>query len=214
MKQNIVTLVNPTAAVLKALAAAMDTDNVIAAPAAPAACTTSAPAFDYNAIKAAAPAVGAEVHWNGPKFIFDGVVEKRDDSAYRPDDKFLFIRAIGQYNAKRTKNKLYSLTLADVASGNLYPADICGGGGVAYEDVTEDEPFRVDAEYAREDLEVGTPVHWKGTLGEFNATVDSIDSDAFRCGEKVIWLRRDDTGKKVSLTIADLDDDNKALTLR
>ena len=65
--------------------------------------------------------VGTEVHWHGAKFVFDGVVEKIDDSALGDDlgiandtgdDKAVFIR-------RNDTDKLVSLTLRDLQTGRL-----------------------------------------------------------------------------------------------
>ena len=65
--------------------------------------------------------IGTEVHWHGAKFVFDGVVEKIDDSALEDDhgnandtgdDKAVFIR-------RNDTDKLVSLTLRDLQTGRL-----------------------------------------------------------------------------------------------
>ena len=62
--------------------------------------------------------IGTEVHWQGAKFVFDGVVEKINDEAigeYKDDNwnvKVLFIR-------RNDTDKLVSLTLRDLHTGRL-----------------------------------------------------------------------------------------------
>ena len=60
--------------------------------------------------------IGTEVHWHGAKFVFDGVVEKIDDSALEDDipydTKAIFIR-------RNDTDKLVSLTLRDLQTGRL-----------------------------------------------------------------------------------------------
>ena len=66
--------------------------------------------------------IGTEVHWQGAKFVFDGVVEKIDDEAvdeYKDDSwnvKVLFIR-------RNDTGKLVSLTLRDLQTGRLTLVD-------------------------------------------------------------------------------------------
>lgn len=50
-------------------------------------------------------------------------------------------------------------------------------------------------------LAVDDAVRWAGAKYTFDGIVESIDPDA----EKTVYLRRNDTGKKVSLTLDDLD---------
>ena len=58
-------------------------------------------------------------------------------------------------------------------------------------------------------LDVGSEVHWKGQKFEFDGVVETID-DAFDTeGDlpydvKAVFIRRNDTGKLVSLTLRDL----------
>ena len=63
--------------------------------------------------------VGSEVHWQGAKFVFDGVVERIDDEVVSPDagleyldDKAVFIR-------RNDTGQLVSLTLRDLQTGRL-----------------------------------------------------------------------------------------------
>ena len=58
-------------------------------------------------------------------------------------------------------------------------------------------------------LEAGDHVHWDGARYTFDGVVDSVNPDA-EGDEKAVFIRRDDTGKKVSLTCDDLD--NYSLT--
>jgi hypothetical protein len=64
-------------------------------------------------------------------------------------------------------------------------------------------------------LDVGIRVHWKGAKFEFDGTVEDFDTYEVRDDDfdaKVVYLRRDDTGTKVSLTLRDLQ--TGSLTLR
>ena len=57
--------------------------------------------------------IGTEVHWQGQKYTFDGVVEKIDDEAIiDPTTKAIFIR-------RNDTGKLVSLTLRDLQTGRL-----------------------------------------------------------------------------------------------
>lgn len=60
-------------------------------------------------------------------------------------------------------------------------------------------------------LDVGTEVHWKGQKFEFDGVVERIETDDVDDGDgwidydaKVLFIRRNDTGKLVSLTLRDL----------
>lgn len=62
------------------------------------------------------------------------------------------------------------------------------------------------------DLQEGMSVHWQGQKYAFDGVVEKVDDyilDAFRHDdgypdEKILFIRRDDTGKLVSLTMNDL----------
>jgi len=62
--------------------------------------------------------IGTEVHWHGAKFVFDGVVERISDDVtdtdgdLQYDAKVLFIR-------RNDTDKLVSLTLRDLQTGRL-----------------------------------------------------------------------------------------------
>ena len=53
------------------------------------------------------------------------------------------------------------------------------------------------------DLEYDAQVHWKGTKYEFDGAV--IEVQSYLDADKIIFLRAHGSGKKVSLTRADLD---------
>lgn len=57
-------------------------------------------------------------------------------------------------------------------------------------------------------LDVGTDVHWKGQKFEFDGVVEKIDDEAIGeeidPSEKIVFIRRNDTDKLVSLTLRDL----------
>lgn len=58
-------------------------------------------------------------------------------------------------------------------------------------------------------LDVGSEVHWKGQKFEFDGVVedirtDDLTDDEIDPSEKVIFIRRNDTAKLVSLTLHDL----------
>lgn len=60
-------------------------------------------------------------------------------------------------------------------------------------------------------LDIGTEVHWKGQKFEFDGVVERIETDDVADGEgwidydtKVLFLRRNDTGKLVSLNMRDI----------
>ena len=56
-------------------------------------------------------------------------------------------------------------------------------------------------------LDVGTEVHWKGQKFEFDGVVERIDDeidDEIDPNEKIVFIRRNDTDKLVSLTLRDL----------
>lgn len=57
-------------------------------------------------------------------------------------------------------------------------------------------------------LDVGTEVHWHGAKFEFDGVVEKIDDEAIGeeidPSEKIVFIRRNDTDKLVSLTLRDL----------
>lgn len=59
-------------------------------------------------------------------------------------------------------------------------------------------------------LDVGTEVHWKGRKFEFDGAVEKINDemlevdDIWDADEKILFIRRNDTDKLVSLTLRDL----------
>ena len=63
-------------------------------------------------------------------------------------------------------------------------------------------------------LDIGTEVHWKGQKYEFDGVVEKIDTEYLEevnnylqpldYDTKVVFIRRNDTGKLVSLTLRDL----------
>lgn len=55
-----------------------------------------------------------------------------------------------------------------------------------------------------DDLDAGDQVSWKGAKFSFDGTVESVTDD-IDPDAKVVFIRRNDTGRLVSLTNADLD---------
>ena len=60
-------------------------------------------------------------------------------------------------------------------------------------------------------LDIGTEVHWKGQKFEFDGVVEKINDemledidDVWDADEKIVFIRRNDTDKLVSLTLRDL----------
>jgi len=51
---------------------------------------------------------------------------------------------------------------------------------------------------------VGAAVHWSGARFDFDGVVERTDGDAGNLSDKCVWVRRNDTGKLVSLTGDDL----------
>ena len=121
-----ITIENPSANVLNALAQALFTDVTTMVQAAP--IITPQPDPQDTALRIASVAdidnyldIGSEVHWKGQKYVFDGAVEKIDDSALEDnhgnandtgDAKVIFIR-------RNDTGKLVSLTLRDLQTGRL-----------------------------------------------------------------------------------------------
>ena len=52
-------------------------------------------------------------------------------------------------------------------------------------------------------LDIGTEVHWRGAKFVFDGVVEDID-DVWDPDEKILFIRRNDTDKLVSLTLFDL----------
>lgn len=128
-----ITIDNPSAAVLEHLAKLpsidANTDVTIgsAAPVQDAPIITPQADPQYTALRIASVAdidnyldIGTEVHWQGAKFVFDGVVERINDDLtdeeVDPDEKALFIR-------RNDTDKLVSLTLRDIQIGRLTLVD-------------------------------------------------------------------------------------------
>lgn len=139
--------------------------------------------------------VGALVHWYGQIFDFDGVVERFEPSD-DPDAKVVWVR-------RSDTDKLVSLTLSDLRSGGLAQR-------IADTPAVADRIVSVDDIYNR--LDIDTEVHWRGQKFEFDGVVEDTDLSRTTFDAKVVYLRRDDTGKKVSLTLRDLQ--TGSLTLR
>lgn len=59
-------------------------------------------------------------------------------------------------------------------------------------------------------LDIGTEVHWKGQKFEFDGAVEKINDemlevdDIWDADEKILFIRRNDTDKLVSLTLRDI----------
>lgn len=122
----MITVNNPSAAVMEYLAKLQSVDANIDATIGPAAPVQDAPIItpqpdpQDTALRIASVAdidnyldVGSEVHWHGAKFEFDGVVECIDgEEEWADDTKLLFIR-------RNDTDKLVSLTLRDLQTGRL-----------------------------------------------------------------------------------------------
>ena len=140
--------------------------------------------------------VGDLVHWRGQLFNFDGVVERFEPSDDH-DAKVVWVR-------RDDTGKLVSLTLSDLQTGSL-------GKRIPSADPKRVTTLNEIDMY----LDVGIRVHWKGAKFEFDGTVEDFDTYEVRDDDfdaKVVYLRRDDTGTKVSLTLRDLQ--TGSLTLR
>ena len=130
-----ITITNPSANVLNALAQAHAADNAKMMELLDKASTaldvllddiiTQQPDPQDTALRIASVAdidnyldIGTEVHWHGAKFVFDGVVERISDDVtdtdgdLQYDAKVLFIR-------RNDTDKLVSLTLRDLQTGRL-----------------------------------------------------------------------------------------------
>ena len=118
---------------------------------------------------------------------------------------------INQYVSARDQlEDMLDLVHAVLASEDGVSDGVGDDDGVS--DVQPPNLIRTADDYLN--LEVGDDVHWKGAKFEFDATVDDIYlyDDDFLDGDtpdveedhKVLFLRRNDTGKRVSLTWPDL----------
>lgn len=117
-----ITIENPSAAVLKALGKAVPgsfsvaealTDLIRCAD--EHAATTGHADHDEPAGYVQTYRVGDQVHWNGARFNFDGVIEKVDTDALESgddNDKAVYVR-------RADTQKLVSLTNADIDTGGL-----------------------------------------------------------------------------------------------
>ena len=53
-------------------------------------------------------------------------------------------------------------------------------------------------------LDIGTEVHWHGAKYTFDGVVEKINDEMLEVDEKILFIRRNDTDKLVSLTLRDL----------
>ena len=138
-----ITITNPSANVLAALAQARDNDttelkasldkiiSALAPEDEPATPVQDAPIItpqadpQDTALRIASVAdidnyldVGSEVHWHGAKFVFDGVVERISDDVTDTDGDLQYdTKAI--FIRRNDTDKLVSLTLRDLQTGRL-----------------------------------------------------------------------------------------------
>lgn len=77
------------------------------------------------------------------------------------------------------------------------------GGAVDAHQPTVTTANRIVTEDDLNNLNLGDRVHWKGVKFEFDGHVENIERSA-NPDDKVVWLRRCDNGKLVSLTMDDL----------
>lgn len=137
--------------------------------------------------------LGHRVHWKGAKFEFDAHIEKIG-RALSQDDKFVWLR-------RCDTGKLVSLTLNDLKVGSLTPVKVESQQG----------PVRiVTADDIKIGIDLDTEVHWKGAKFEFDGVVERIDDEVVSpdagieyLDDKAVFIRRNDTGKLVSLTLRD-----------
>lgn len=74
-----------------------------------------------------------------------------------------------------------------------------------HQPITEGTRERICTAEDVESLEVDDLVHWKGQKFEFYGTVEDIDTYNADTDTKVLWLRRLEDHKKVSLTLGDIE---------
>lgn len=125
--------------------------------------------------------VGDKVHWKGQKYEFDGVIVEflEDGLRLRRDDT----------------GKVVRLTDDDLAN----PANSL----TPLVEAVEDTPLRSWGDVLT--LEEGMSVHWQGQKYAFDGVVEKTEFSEFGTpDDKVLFIRRDDTGKLVSLTMNDL----------
>lgn len=142
-------------------------------------------------------APGDDVHWQGQRFIFSGVVLQVLTPSSHQDSVIRIQR--------HDTGKVVRLTLADLAVGNLtrktYDAEACPG----CDDCACQTPDAVPFIRTNDDLNAlhrGAGVHWKGQKFTFNGTIDDVFNGSG--DDVVVRVRRDDTGKIVTLTHNDL----------
>ena len=140
--------------------------------------------------------VGDRVHWKGAKFEFDAHIEKIGRATNR-DDKFVWLR-------RCDTGKLVSLTMDDLKVGSLSHVSDEDSDDLVRIVTAEDIDFHID---------IDTEVHWKGAKFEFDGVVERIETDGAGVPDtdgwyddrvKVLFIRRNDTDKLVSLTLRDL----------
>lgn len=144
--------------------------------------------------------VGDQVHWKGAKFEFDAHIEKIGRALNR-DDKFVWLR-------RCDTGKLVSLTMDDLSAGSLSHVSVEGSNDAVRIVMVEDIDNYLD---------IGTEVHWKGQEYEFDGVVEKFDFCALEdtaerinaassvdYDAKLLFIRRNDTDKLVSLTLRDL----------
>lgn len=128
--------------------------------------------------------VGDIVHWKGAKYEFDGVVEKIAADATSSESKGVWVR-------RNDTGALVSLTIGNLAT---YGITILGTSSQPAPAATSDRITTASQ------AAVGQCVHWAGQVFNFDGKVIGVAPGDDKC----VFLRRDDTGKKVSLTASDL----------
>lgn len=137
--------------------------------------------------------LGHRVHWKGAKFEFDAYIEKIGRATNR-DDKLVWLR-------RWDTGKLVSLTLNDLKVGSLSHVSDEDSDDLVRIVTAEDIDFHID---------IDTEVRWKGAKFEFDGVVERISDDVTDVNgwrdydAKLLFIRRNDTGKLVSLTMRDL----------
>ncbi len=137
--------------------------------------------------------VGDQVHWRGAKFEFDAHIEKIG-RALNQDDKFVWLR-------RCDTGKLVSLTMDDLKVGSLSHVSDEDSDDLVRIVTADDIDFHIDLD---------TEVRWKGAKFEFDGVVERISDDVTDVNgwrdydAKLLFIRRNDTGKLVSLTMRDL----------